>query len=66
VPGANIGEGAAIFEAVHGTAPDIAGQGRANPTAVMLGAMILDRIGQRDRALRLEAAVRRSSPKGTT
>ena len=60
VPGANIGEGAAIFEAVHGTAPDIAGRGLANPTAVMLaGAMMLDRMGQRDRALRLEGAVRR-------
>jgi isocitrate dehydrogenase (NAD+) len=60
VPGANIGEGAAIFEAVHGSAPDIAGRGVANPTAVMLaGAMMLDRLGQRDRALRLEGAVRR-------
>ena len=60
VPGANIGEAAAIFEAVHGSAPDIAGRGVANPTAVMLaGAMMLDRMGQRDRALRLEGAVRR-------
>ena len=60
VPGANIGEGAAIFEAVHGSAPDIAGRGVANPSAVMLaGAMMLDRMGQRDRALRLEGAVRR-------
>jgi isocitrate dehydrogenase (NAD+) len=59
VPGANIGDQAAIFEAVHGTAPDIAGQGLANPTAVMLaGAMLLDRIGQRERARRLESAVR--------
>jgi isocitrate dehydrogenase (NAD+) len=59
VPGANIGEGAAIFEAVHGTAPDIAGKGMANPTAVMLaGAMMLDRLGQRERARRLEGAVR--------
>ena len=42
VPGANIGEAAAIFEAVHGSAPDIAGRGVANPTAVMLaGAMML-------------------------
>jgi isocitrate dehydrogenase (NAD+) len=57
--GANIGEGTAIFEAVHGTAPDIAGQGIANPTAAMLaGAMMLDRIGQRERGLRLESAVR--------
>jgi isocitrate dehydrogenase (NAD+) len=59
VAGANIGESAAIFEAVHGTAPDIAGKGVANPTAVMLaGAMMLDRMGQRQRAQRLEAAIR--------
>jgi len=65
VAGANIGEGASIFEAVHGTAPDIAGRGVANPTAVMLaGAMMLDRIGQRDRAQRLEGAVRRVISEG--
>jgi isocitrate dehydrogenase (NAD+) len=59
VAGANIGEGAAIFEAVHGTAPDIAGKGIANPTAAMLaGAMMLDRLGQRERGARLEAAIR--------
>jgi isocitrate dehydrogenase (NAD+) len=59
--GANIGEQAAIFEAVHGTAPDIAGQGIANPVAAMLaGAMMLERLGQKDRGLRLEAAVRRA------
>ncbi|MGH7545880.1 MAG: isocitrate/isopropylmalate dehydrogenase family protein, partial [Gemmatimonadota bacterium] len=45
VPGANIGEEAAIFEAVHGTAPDIAGQGTANPTALLLAAvMMLDHL----------------------
>jgi isocitrate dehydrogenase (NAD+) len=60
VAGANIGESAAIFEAVHGTAPDIAGKGIANPTAVMLaGAMMLDRMGQRERGQRLEAAIRK-------
>jgi isocitrate dehydrogenase (NAD+) len=60
VAGANIGHEAAIFEAVHGTAPDIAGRGVANPTAVMLaGAMMLDHLGQHDRATRLEGAVRR-------
>lgn len=60
VAGANIGEGAAIFEAVHGTAPDIAGRGISNPTAVMLaGAMMLERMGERDRAVRLEGAIRR-------
>jgi isocitrate dehydrogenase (NAD+) len=65
VAGANIGESAAIFEAVHGTAPDIAGKGVANPTAVMLaGAMLLDRLGQRERAQRLEAAIRRVIAEG--
>ena len=60
VGGANIGENAAIFEAVHGTAPDIAGKGLANPTAVMLaGAMMLEHMGQRERAVRLETAIRR-------
>src|SRR5437762_12968735 len=58
--GANIGVDAAIFEAVHGTAPDIAGKGIANPTAVMLaGAMLLDRLGQRERGRRLENAIRK-------
>jgi isocitrate dehydrogenase (NAD+) len=65
VPGANIGENSAIFEAVHGTAPDIAGRGLANPTAVMLaGAMMLDRMGQRERGQRLERAVRRAIAAG--
>lgn len=40
-PGANIGEGASIFEAVHGSAPDIAGQGLANPTALLLAAALM-------------------------
>jgi isocitrate dehydrogenase (NAD+) len=63
--GANIGEQAAIFEAVHGTAPDIAGQGIANPVAAMLaGAMMLERLGQKERGLRLEAAVRRALANG--
>jgi isocitrate dehydrogenase (NAD+) len=65
VPGANIGEATSIFEAVHGTAPDIAGQGIANPTAAMLaGAMMLERLGQRERGVRLEAAVRRVIAEG--
>ena len=60
VAGANIGEEAAIFEAVHGTAPDIAGRGIANPTAAMLaGAALLERLGQRERGVRLEAAIRK-------
>lgn len=57
--GANIGKSAGIFEAVHGTAPDIAGKGMANPTAVMLaGVMLLEHIGERTAAERLVTAVR--------
>jgi isocitrate dehydrogenase (NAD+) len=57
-PGANIGTDAAIFEAVHGTAPDIAGQGKANPCALLLGAaQMLDHIGQADKAMKLRAAI---------
>ncbi len=41
VPGSNIGERCAVFEAVHGTAPDIAGKGIANPTAMMLSAVMM-------------------------
>lgn len=57
-PGANIGTRAAIFEAVHGSAPDIAGKGVANPSAQMLAAaMMLDHIGEHDAAGRLRQAV---------
>ncbi len=57
-PGANIGTRAAIFEAVHGSAPDIAGKGVANPSAQMLAAaMMLDHLGELDAARRLRAAV---------
>ena len=57
-PGANIGKGAAIFEAVHGTAPDIAGQGKANPCALLLAAaQMLDHIGQPENAERLRKAI---------
>ena len=57
-PGANIGEHTAIFEAVHGTAPDIAGKGIANPCALLLGAaQMLDHIGQPDNAERLRKAI---------
>ncbi len=57
--GANIGKDAAIFEAVHGTAPDIAGKGVANPTAVMLaGAMLLEHIGERTASDKLMSAIR--------
>jgi len=57
-PGANLGKDAAIFEAVHGTAPDIAGKGVANPSALMLAAaMLLDHVGQTDVARRLRDAI---------
>jgi isocitrate dehydrogenase (NAD+) len=58
VPGANIGENHAVFEAVHGTAPDIAGKGLANPTALMQSAVLmLAHIGERDAAARLQNAI---------
>jgi isocitrate dehydrogenase (NAD+) len=57
-PGANIGTDAAIFEAVHGSAPDIAGQGKANPCALLLGAaQMLDHLGMQDKATRLRDAI---------
>jgi isocitrate dehydrogenase (NAD+) len=58
-PGANIGADAAIFEAVHGSAPDIAGTGLANPCALLLGAaQMLDHLGYADAAMRLRKAIR--------
>ena len=58
VPGANIGEHHAIFEAVHGTAPDIAGKGLANPTALMQSAVLmLAHLGEREAAQRLQHAI---------
>jgi isocitrate dehydrogenase (NAD+) len=57
-PGANIGEDAAIFEAVHGSAPDIAGKNLANPLALILSsAMMLDHLEEHDAARRVRAAV---------
>ena len=57
-PGANIGAKATIFEAVHGSAPDIAGKGIANPTALMLAAgLMLDHVGHVDLAARLRRAI---------
>jgi isocitrate dehydrogenase (NAD+) len=57
-PGANIGESAAIFEAVHGSAPDIAGKGVANPISILLAsAMMLDHVGKQDLATRLRKAI---------
>ena len=61
VPGANIGDHHAIFEAVHGTAPDIAGKGLANPTALMQSAVLmLAHIGEREAASRLQNAIHRT------
>jgi isocitrate dehydrogenase (NAD+) len=58
VPGANIGDQAALFEAVHGSAPDIAGQNLANPTAViMAGVMLLRHLGEHEAASRITKAV---------
>ena len=60
VPSGNLGHEAAIFEAVHGTAPDIAGKGVANPTALLMSAiMMLDHIGESTAARRIEAALHR-------
>ena len=57
-PGANIGADAAIFEAVHGSAPDIAGKGVANPTALLLAAaMMLDHVQRGELAARLRRAI---------
>jgi isocitrate dehydrogenase (NAD+) len=58
VPGANLGDHHAIFEAVHGTAPDIAGKGLANPTALMQSAVLmLAHLGERDASSRLHKAI---------
>jgi isocitrate dehydrogenase (NAD+) len=58
IPGANIGVDAALFEAVHGSAPDITGKNIANPTAViMAGVMMLNHLGEADAANRIKAAV---------
>jgi isocitrate dehydrogenase (NAD+) len=57
-PGANIGEQGAVFEAVHGSAPDIAGQGLANPTAILMsGIMMLKHLGEMDAGTRIEKAM---------
>lgn len=58
VPGANIGEQGAVFEAVHGSAPDIAGRGIANPTALLQsGVLMLRHINERDAADRIQSAL---------
>lgn len=65
VPGANIGARVAVFEAVHGSAPDIAGKGVANPIAVLRSAaLLLEHIGQPRTAGRIEESVRRTLQAG--
>jgi isocitrate dehydrogenase (NAD+) len=66
VPGANLGESGAVFEAVHGSAPDIAHKNLANPTALLLSAlMMLDHIGERQKAQTIRAALERVLTDGT-
>jgi len=66
-PGANIGEGCAVFEATHGSAPRYRGSGRANPMALMLsGAMLLRHLGETEPGDRLEAAVASVIAEGQT
>jgi len=67
VPGGNIGERTAVFEAVHGTAPDIAGKGIANPTALMMSAvMMLDWMDLRDESKRMANALQKVYSEGKT
>ena len=66
-PGANIGLGGAIFEAVHGTAPDIAGKGVANPGALILAAcMMLEYMNDGERAAKIRSALETTIREGTT
>lgn len=66
-PSGNIGSEGAIFESVHGTAPDIAGKNRANPTALLLSScMMLRHLGLMDEGARIERAVLRTISKGTS
>ncbi|HEX8916750.1 MAG TPA: isocitrate/isopropylmalate dehydrogenase family protein [Humisphaera sp.] len=67
VPGSNIGDDAAVFEAVHGSAPDIAGKGVANPLAVLMsGVMMLHHIHEDAVARKVEAAYREVLAEGKT
>lgn len=66
-PGANIGKNASIFEAVHGSAPDIAGQGLANPAALLLAAtMMLDHLGMTAEAEKIRQALFAAFREGDT
>ncbi len=65
IPGANIGEDIALFEAVHGSAPDIAGKNLANPTAViMAGVMMLNHLGEHQSANRVQTAIEKVIDEG--
>ncbi len=67
VPGANLGEHTAVFEAVHGSAPDIAGKGMANPTALLRSAVLmLEHLGELSASERLELALNRVFAAGET
>jgi isocitrate dehydrogenase (NAD+) len=67
VPGANIGEGGAVFEAVHGSAPDIAGQGIANPTALLQsGILMLRYLNEREAADKIQNALLKVLREGKT
>ena len=64
-PGANIGEEIAVFEAVHGAAPTIAGRGIANPTALLLSAVLmLKHLGERERAMQIQTALEKVLAEG--
>jgi isocitrate dehydrogenase (NAD+) len=65
VPGANLGDGVAVYEAVHGSAPDLAGRGVANPTALILSAaLMLEDLGESTAAGRIRKAVERVLGRG--
>ena len=64
-PSANIGDNTRIYEAVHGSAPDIAGQDKANPSAILMAfAMMLNDLGEAEKAARLNAAILAQVAKG--
>lgn len=66
VPGANLGDGCAVFEAVHGSAPDIAGQNLANPTAIIASSVLMLRyLGEHEAARRVEKALHAVLLEGT-
>lgn len=65
VPGANLGDDIAIFEAVHGNAPDIAGKGIANPIAMILSSVLmLKHLGEHEKALKIESAIQQITERG--